>query len=70
VASNESVGPQSRFEALTLALELAITASTEEHSQQALSMAEQLAAGMTEIEVKRAQKLAQEQAQQWWTGES
>jgi hypothetical protein len=51
--------PTSSYEALVLALELAVTAPTEEKSSQALAMAESIAQGMTEIEVMRAKKEAE-----------
>jgi hypothetical protein len=47
----------SQFEALCMALELAITAPTEKKSQQCVEMAEKVAIGMNEKEVERAKRL-------------
>ena len=46
--------PTNDFEALCLALELAVTAPTEEKSAQALEMAEDMQSRLTEIDVRRA----------------
>lgn len=46
-------------EALAHALMLSITAPTDEKSQQALSIAEQIAANLSEVEVARAKKMAE-----------
>ena len=48
--------PTNDYEALCLALELAVTAPNEEKSAQALEMAEDMQSRMTEIEVRRATK--------------
>lgn len=55
--------PTNHVEALTLALYLAITAPTDEQADKAIAMAETLAAGMSEIDVKRAQRAAQAQVE-------
>lgn len=55
--------PTSDYEALVLALQLAITAPTEERAAECVSMAEDLAANLTELEVARAKKEAQEGAE-------
>ena len=52
-------GPQSEQEALVLALQLALTASTDEKAQLATDCAERLAAGMTEQEVEACKALAE-----------
>lgn len=49
---------ESSTDALAHALMLSITAPTEEQSKRALALAEQLAAGLTEVEVARAKKMA------------
>lgn len=49
----------SHYEALVLALKLAISAPTEEQSKRALADAELFAANLTEIEVERAKKEAE-----------
>ena len=51
--------PTNSYEALVLALELAVTAPTEAKSKDALSIAESIAQSMTEIEVMRAKKEAE-----------
>ena len=48
------------YDALVLALKLAISAPTEEQSQRALAVAELFAGNLSEIEVNRAKKEAQE----------
>tara|TARA_R110002072_G_scaffold78893_1_gene182457 strand:- start:474 stop:683 length:210 start_codon:yes stop_codon:yes gene_type:complete len=48
------------FDALVQALELAITAPTEEKAKEVTAMAEQFCVGMDELEIERAKKLAQE----------
>ena len=48
--------PTNSYEALVLALELAVTAPTEAKSKDALSIAESISESMTEIEVMRAKK--------------
>jgi len=52
--------PTNDYEALVLALELAVTAPTEERSAQALEMAEGFASNLTEIEVGRAKRQAEQ----------
>ena len=52
--------PSSDFEALVLALTLAVTASDEEHVSECVQMAEELAGRLTEHEVERAKKIAKE----------
>ena len=51
-------GPQSEQEALVLALQLALTASTDEQAQLVADCAERLAAGMSEQEVEACKALA------------
>ena len=48
------------FDALVKALELAITAPTEEKAQEVAAIADSISRGMDELEVARAKKLAQE----------
>ena len=48
------------FDALVQALELAITAPTDEKAQALTAMAEQFCSGMDELEVARAKKIAME----------
>ena len=48
--------PTNDYEALCLALELAVTAPTDEKSAQALKMAEDMQSRLTEIDVRRATK--------------
>ena len=50
--------PESQFDALVTALELAVTAPTEEKAQQCVEIAENLATGLSEIDVERAKKAA------------
>ena len=52
--------PTNDYEALCLALELAVTAPNEEKSAQALEMAEDMQSRMTEIEVRRATKYVED----------
>ena len=51
--------PKNNYEALVLALRLAIDAPTEEQAQRAVAMAEDLASSLSELEVERAKKEAQ-----------
>ena len=46
------------FDALVIALRLAIEAPNDEKAKQVIEMAEQIASGMSEFEVERAKKLA------------
>jgi hypothetical protein len=46
------------FDALVVALRLAINAPSDEKAKEVIQMAEQIAAGMSEFEVERAKKLA------------
>jgi hypothetical protein len=55
--------PTNNVEALTLALYLAITAPSDEQAQKCIAIAENLAATMPEIDVKRAQRDAQIRAE-------
>ena len=48
--------PTNDYEALVLALNLGITADTDEQFNRALAMAESFAAKLTDIEVARAKK--------------
>jgi len=52
--------PTNDYEALVLALRLSITADTDEQFNRALEMAESFAAKLTDIEVARAKKEAEE----------
>lgn len=52
--------PTNDYEALCLALELAVTAPNEEKSAQALEMAEDMQSRLTEIDVQRATKYVEE----------
>jgi len=52
--------PTNDYEALCLALELAVTAPTDEKSSMALEMAEDIQSRMTEIEVRRATKYVED----------
>ena len=54
--------PSNEFEALVLALKLAITAPDDAKATQCVEMAEQIAANMSEIEVERAKKQARKEA--------
>ena len=51
--------PNDNYSALVLALELAVTAPTQDKSTQLLAIAEELAGIMSEVEVLRAQKEAE-----------
>tara|TARA_R110002167_G_scaffold132485_1_gene316728 strand:- start:65 stop:247 length:183 start_codon:yes stop_codon:yes gene_type:complete len=46
--------PKNRYDALTLALELAVTAKTDDGAFRAISMAEEFANTMSKSEVERA----------------
>ena len=48
------------FDALVQALELAITAPTDEKAQEVIAIADSLIQGMDELEIARAKKLALE----------
>ena len=48
------------FDALVQALELAITAPTDEKAQEVIAIADSLIQGMDELEVARAKKIAME----------
>ena len=52
--------PTNDYEALCLALELAVTAPNKEKSAQALEMAEDMQSRMTEIEIRRATKYVED----------
>ena len=54
--------PESPFDALVTALELAVTAPTEEKAQQCVEIAEQIAANLSEIEVERAKREVEKNA--------
>ena len=54
--------PTNDYEALVLALTLSITAPTEEKSKQCVSMAQELATKLSEIEVERAKREAKKKA--------
>ena len=51
--------PKNNYEALVLALRLAIDAPTEEQAQRAVQMAEDFASSLSELEVERAKKEVQ-----------
>ena len=51
--------PKNNYEALVLALRLAIDAPTEEQAQRAVAMAEDLASSLSELEVEFAKKEVQ-----------
>ena len=51
--------PKNNYEALVLALRLAIDAPTEEQAQRAVQMAEDFASNLSELEVERAKKEVQ-----------
>ena len=51
--------PNDNYSALVLALELAVTAPTQDKSTQLLAMAEELADIMSEVEVMRAKQEAE-----------
>lgn len=50
------------YDALVMALTLAITASNDEKAAQCVEMAENIASGLSELEVERAKKEAQKNA--------
>lgn len=50
------------YDALVMALTLAITAPNEDKAAQCVEMAENIASGMSELEVERAKKEAQKTA--------
>ena len=51
--------PKNDYEALLLALRLAVTAPTEEKSKQCLAMAEEFASKLNDLEVARAKREAE-----------
>ena len=51
--------PKNDYEALVLALRLAVTAPTEEKSKQCLAMAEEFASKLNDLEVARAKREAE-----------
>ena len=53
-------GPSNHFDALVLALQLAITAPDDDKAQECIKHAEQLAQGFSEIDVERAKRQALE----------
>mgnify|MGYP003132300392 CR=1 FL=1 len=53
------IKPKNDYEALVLALTLSVTAVNEEKSQKALTMAEEFAAKLSELEVERAKREAE-----------
>jgi hypothetical protein len=55
-------GPSNHFDALVLALQLAITAPDDDKAQECIKHAEQLAQGFSEIDVERAKRQALETA--------
>ena len=54
--------PANNYEALVAALRLAISADTDDQFERAVALAEDFAAGLTEIDVARAKVEAGEQA--------
>ena len=56
--------PTNNYEALVLALTLAINAPDDEKAQQCVDMAESLAANLPELDVERAKKQASKEANQ------
>ena len=56
--------PANDYEALVLALRLAVTAPTDEKSQECLSMAEGFASKLSELEVERAKREAMKKAEE------
>ena len=50
--------PKTDFEAMVMALELSVSAPTDEQSEQCLVMAETFAVNFSEIEIARAKKVA------------
>ena len=54
--------PATHYEALVAALRLAISADTDDQFERAVALAEDFAAGLTEIDVARAKVEAGEQA--------
>lgn len=52
--------PTNQFDALVLALQLAISAPDQQKAQACIEHAEQLSAGLTDIEIERAKKMATE----------
>ena len=61
--------PETKFDALVLALKMAVTAPNEKQSKECVVLAEQLTVGMSEFDVKRAQKQAIIEADQIVYGE-
>jgi hypothetical protein len=51
---------ENQFDAIVMALQLAISAPDEQKAQACIEHAEQLAVGLSEIEIERAKKMAQE----------
>ena len=56
--------PSNDYEALVLALTLAINASDDAKAQQCVDMAESIAANLSELDVERAKKQASKEANQ------
>ena len=56
--------PTNDYEALVLALTLAINAPDDTKAQQCVDMAESLAANLSELDVERAKKQASKEANQ------
>jgi len=54
------IKPTNDYEALCLALELAVTAPNEEKSAKALAMAEDMQSRLTEIDVRRATRYVED----------
>ena len=50
--------PKTDLEAMIMALELSVSAVTDEQSEQCLTMAETFALNLSEIEIARAKKVA------------
>jgi len=54
------MSPKTQQEALTQALVLAVNAATEEQSKRALDLAQQFTSGLSEIDVQRCKKDAEQ----------
>jgi N-acetylglucosamine-6-phosphate deacetylase len=54
-----------RIEALAQALTLAIVAPTDEQSEQAVELAEDLAIGMNQRDIEQAKHIAKKEAKTW-----
>lgn len=57
--------PKNDYEAFVLGLVLAVTAKTEEKSKECLAMAESIAGNLTELEVARGKREAEQQIKEF-----